>query len=188
MKESKKWFSSDWHILHKKIVEYTDRSAVTTQEDHEDWLIEVINKDVAKGDLLYILGDVSFATDVSYTEKVLKAINGQKIILKGNHDKTKDLKYLADNNVIAAWYHYHEIKLQGINACMMHYPIMHWNKASYGSMMLHGHLHGNTCGVRGRILDVGLDNAYNLFGVHRCFSEDEIVQRMKAIEIKNHHI
>lgn len=186
--ETKKYFTSDLHIRHSKACEYTDRKLVTTQELHDEWLIEVINKDVRKGDLLYILGDVSFSSDVDYTAKILKAMNGQKIVIKGNHCRTKDLKELADANVIQAWYHYHEIKLKGNTTCLFHFPIMHWHKASYGSWHLHGHLHGNPSGVEGRILDVGIDNAYNIYGKHRCFSEDDIAEYMQGIEVKKHHI
>lgn len=186
-REAKKWFSSDWHIAHKKITEYTNRSNETSQEDHDAWLVSTINSQVHAGDLIYILGDVSFATDVSYTAEVLKSIKGQKIVIKGNHDKSKDLDYLKESGIIQAWYDYKEIKIQGITTCLFHFPIMHWNKARYGSFHLHGHLHGDSSGVEGRILDVGIDKACMIYGEHRLFSEQDIINLLGDIEVKNHH-
>lgn len=185
---TRKLFTSDLHFSHKNICKYTDRHKFTSQDLHNEWLIETLNKNIERGDLLYILGDVSFDNDVMQTAKLLKAINGQKIIIKGNHDKTKELKELADLNIIQAWYHYHEIKLNKVYTCLFHFPIMHWNRASHGSYHLHGHLHGNTSGVSGRLIDVGIDSAYNTFGEYRVFTEEDLHSILGSIDIKKHHI
>lgn len=54
--------------------------------------------------------------------------------------------------------------------------------------MLHAHSHGNY-EAEGKILDVGIDSAYNIFGEHRYFRVSDIFNYMKDREIKvnDHH-
>lgn len=51
-------------------------------------------------------------------------------------------------------------------------------KQHYGSLALHGHCHSSYQG-QGKILDVGIDNAYKLYGEHRLFSEQDVIDFMK---------
>ena len=55
-----KLFCSDLHVSHKNICKFTDRKLVTTQEGHDQWIVDLWNKQVTDSDLVYILGDVSF--------------------------------------------------------------------------------------------------------------------------------
>lgn len=66
---------------------------------------------------------------------------------------------------------------------MCHYPIMSWDRQRYGSWHLHGHSHGNLSESKGLMLDVGIDNSYNLFGTHKVFSEDDIENFMLSQKI-----
>lgn len=52
-----------------------------------------------------------------------------------------------------------------------------------------GHSHGNLTGAKGKMLDVGLDNSYNLYGKHRFFSELDVLNYMARQElvITDHH-
>jgi len=43
-----KIFTSDLHHDHRRIVEFTNRSKDTTQENHTEWLITTWNKNVTK--------------------------------------------------------------------------------------------------------------------------------------------
>lgn len=38
---NKIWYTSDLHFHHKNIVKFTNRSKETTQEDHDEWLIDL---------------------------------------------------------------------------------------------------------------------------------------------------
>lgn len=171
-----KFYTSDIHAFHKKIVSFTNRGAETTQENHEVWLAKLWNSQVGHGDLTYILGDVSFG-DYKSTKLFLQFLNGQKIIIKGNHDRREDLDKLVKDGVIAAWYEYKEIKIMDKSVVLFHFPISSWHKQSYGSWHLHGHSHGNFNG-QGKILDVGIDSSYNHFGQHKLFSEEDIDEIM----------
>ena len=180
---SKKLFTSDLHFFHNKIVEFTNRKEVTTQENHEEWLLDLWNKTVNKGDIVYILGDLSFAKDIATTEKYLKKLHGQKIVIKGNHDKSKDLEVLQNNNTIVKYTDYSEIRVNSEHICMFHFPISSWHKQRFGSWHLHGHSHGNFAETKGKMLDVGIDSAYNILGEHRLFTFEDIASIMSSKQI-----
>lgn len=171
-----KFYTSDIHAFHKKIVSFTNRGLETTQENHEVWLKDLWNNQVGHGDLTYILGDVSFG-DYKSTKLFLQFLNGQKIIIKGNHDRREDLDKLVKENVIQAWYEYKEVKIKDRSVVLFHFPIASWHKQSHGGWHLHGHSHGNYAG-QGKILDVGIDNSFNIYAHHRLFSEDDIDECM----------
>ena len=184
-----KWFTSDLHHMHKRIVEFTNRCKDTTQSEHDDWLIELWNSQVAAGDLVYHLGDFSFGKKYDDIASFLRKLNGQKIFIKGNHDDRKVLDNLAVSGLIQAWYDYKEIKLADKSVCLFHFPISSWHKQGYGSLHLHGHSHGNFTDGKGKILDVGLDSAYNIFGKHRFFSEQSVLEYMQSreVHVADHH-
>ena len=179
-----KYFTSDWHIQHKKIVEFTDRGICTTQKNHDDWLLDTVNSSgITNNDQLWILGDFAFNQDVKYLSEFLNKIKGQKFIIKGNHDNSKTLNALVESKVLQGWYQYKKINVNIDNTdkdvCLFHFPIMSWEKQGRGSWHLHGHSHGNLQGSQGFMLDVGIDNAYNLYGEHKVFTEEMIKEYMQ---------
>jgi len=176
-----KYYTSDLHAFHKNICKFTDRKLVTSVEDHESWLVSIWNNQVTDSDLVYILGDISFGKYTD-TSEFLSGLKGQKIVIKGNHDNEQHLNKLVSEKIILTWKDYLELDIQGGKACCMHYPISSWNRQHYGSYMLHGHSHGMFQG-QGKILDVGIDSSYNVFGEHKLFSEDDIVAFMQQKEI-----
>ena len=175
-----KFFTSDLHLGHKRICEFTNRKLVTSQEEHDEWLIELWNSQVPAGSMVYILGDVSFGK-LKQTKEILTKLNGQIIIVKGNHDRTEDLIELETQGYIAKWYQYKEIQIGENTAVLFHFPISSWHKQHYGSWHLHGHSHGSFQG-QGKILDVGIDSAYNIFGEHKFFTEGDIAAIMQQKE------
>lgn len=176
-----KFYTSDLHFFHKRICEFTDRKLFANEDTHNDWLINLWNNQVQRGDLVYILGDVSFAKDWELTKNVLNQLNGQKIIIKGNHDSSRDLDNLQIESSIVKWDHYEEVKIAKVKTCLFHFPIQSWNSQSDGSWHLFGHTHGNSTN-KGKCLDVGIDSAYNIFGEHRLFTELDIEMILKQKE------
>lgn len=132
------FYTSDLHFFHKNICKLTDRHLVTCQEDHTEWLINLWNKQVKKGDCVYVLGDVSFG-NINITENVLTKLNGNIIVIKGNHDKERDLNHFKLDQLLVDFHDYLEIRIQGVKTCMSHYPMVSWNGSHRGSYMLHGH-------------------------------------------------
>lgn len=132
---------------------------------------------------MYHLGDFSFSKDIEEVCEIVEKLNGQKIFIKGNHDNREVLNWLVEQKAIAAWYEYKEIKIGKTSACLFHFPISSWHKQGHGSWHLHGHSHGNFKDSKGKMLDVGLDSAYNLMGMHKFFSEAMISDYMSDLPI-----
>lgn len=181
--------TSDIHHEHQRIVEFTNRSKDTTQENHTEWLVELWNNQANKGDVVYVLGDYSFAKKYDTIAEFTDRLNGTKIFIKGNHDKREHLDQLVKDKLISAWYDYKEIKIGDTPVVLFHYPIASWHRQGYGAYHLHGHCHGNFKDSRGKMLDVGLDSVYNLYGKHGFLDEYQIIEFMKDKEtyIADHH-
>lgn len=186
---TKVWFTSDLHFRHKNIVKFTDRKLVTTQELHDEWLIDLWNSQVQKGDIVYNLGDFNFSGKLQDWENLINQLNGSIQLVKGNHDSSDVLKKLQHPRM--TWDKYLEKTIEGQHIDMFHFPISAWHKQGYGSWHLHGHTHGNLKSEfsQGKILDVGLDSSYNLLGKHRLFSFDEVkeIMQKKEIAMADHH-
>lgn len=175
-----KIFCSDLHLGHKRIVEFTNRAVeCQSQDNHDQWIIDLWNTEVSAGDLVYSLGDFSFYKNYDDVAKAVSQMKGQKIFIKGNHDRREHLDQLVKDQLIQAWYDYKEIKLGDTSVCLFHFPIKFWHKQAYGSIHLHGHLHGAESGLTGKALDVGIDMAYNLYDTHKFFDEHEIHNLME---------
>lgn len=184
-----KIFTSDLHHRHKRILEMTNRSTETTVELHDDWLVELWNSQVQKQDEVYHLGDLSFASKYEDIAAFVKKLNGNIHLIKGNHDQEKHLSRLKEDGLINNWWDYKEIKIQDVRVCLFHYAISTWNQQGRGSIHLHGHSHGNLKGSKGKMLDVGIDSAYNIKGTHTFFTEEEVMNYMSHQEVycNDHH-
>lgn len=175
--------TSDIHCFHKQILKFCPESRPyeSVDEMHNEFR-KNWNRKIAPEDTTYIIGDVTFGR-IAPTVDILRGLNGNKILIAGNHDKDQ-LRKASFRDCFISVHDYLELKYDGHLICMMHYPIMHWNKSHYGSIMLHGHLHGNPSNVPGRIKDVGFDTNF-------CtpYSMDEVLEEMLAIPLpeKKHH-
>lgn len=184
-----KWFTSDIHAHHRNIVSYTNRGVDTTQEQHDEWLANLWNSQVKPGHLVYHLGDFSFDKDVNKTFEFIERLNGQIVMIKGNHDHTDMCKAYATHHKVSEVVQYKEMKVAGLNACLFHFPLVSWHRQHHGAIMLHGHCHSSYNPEHGKILDVGLDSAYNILGSHRFFTEDDIKAYMdkRTMHVADHH-
>ena len=168
-----KYFTSDLHHKHKNICNYTNRKLQVQPEEHDQWLTNIWNDTVLPSDIIYHLGDLSFATKYDVVAEFVSGLKGQKFLIKGNHDRTEFLDRLKADNLIQNWYDYKEIKIGENKVVLFHFPISAWHQQHRGSWHLHGHSHGSHK-QNGKILDVGLDSAYNLTKNHKLISETEI--------------
>lgn len=152
------WFSSDWHGGHTNIVKGTSKWEDTTQcrnfdtvEEHDTVLSDNINRIVKSNDHLYFLGDFSMGgRDMIYPFR--KRINCNNIhFVGGNHDlhirknvilKT-DTGYINAQSLFNSYDEILEKKIGDTTFVMCHYPFRTWHKIGRGSIMLHGHCHGN---------------------------------------------
>jgi calcineurin-like phosphoesterase family protein len=74
-------------------------------------------------------------TNFNHTKNIFDALNGVKVLIKGNHDKFKASQYLQI---------FKDIRAYGIldKYLLSHIPI-HPESLSRWSANIHGHLHGN---------------------------------------------
>lgn len=189
--EERFFWTSDLHFGHRNIVQYTNRGVDTTQEEHDEWLIDLWNKQVRKTDTVFHLGDFVFnCRKIERFKEVVDRLNGRIIMMRGNHDTRE----VYDKSGLT-WYDLKSASIKdglGINSTqivMCHYPMAVWNGSHHGTWMLHGHSHGSYNPPKGKILDVGLDNAYNVLGEHRFFTTEDLFKFMseREVDFQDHH-
>ena len=148
----KTYITSDLHFLHKNIC--GPEAFVHTRNHFKDefemteYLIDVHNKVVNKDDTTYNLGDLSLNVKPKVVLEILARMNGQFIIVKGNHDGSKVLKYLANNNYKMPngkmKFEIHDvgikIKKNGVTYHLTHYPL-YIGHLRNNLRSIHGHIH-----------------------------------------------
>ena len=78
------YLTADTHVNHTNIIKYCQRPFQTVEEMNEA-LIANWNKVVRINDMVIFLGDLCFKEDADIW---LAKLNGDKLIIRGNHDKT----------------------------------------------------------------------------------------------------
>lgn len=165
MDSSKVFFTSDLHLGHKNIIEFSERP-FSSIETMDTALIRNWNSVVPTDGIVFLLGDFSFH-NAQHSKVLLKQLNGRIILIKGNHDKCtsyfKEVHELLDIKV-----------LDNVNGnfggfthiTLCHYPLAIWNKKGYGSFHFFGHSHGSYTNIGhtdhhdykyNRSIDVGVD-------------------------------
>lgn len=159
------YFTSDTHFFHSQVINFCKRPFNCVEEMNEQ-LVQNWNKTVKPGDLIYILGDVSFG-NVQDTNQILSRLNGQKYLIYGNHDQLiRKKKELQEHFVwckdLARIKPLINNEKQDIVLC--HYAMRVWEKSHYGSWQLFGHSHGglsdhgeDVIPVHSLQVDVGVD-------------------------------
>ncbi|OAD82908.1 hypothetical protein ATN89_17655 [Comamonas thiooxydans] len=171
------YFTADDHFGHKKAINWETRPFSSTEE-MDSAIITDWNKRVGKSDRVFVLGDFSMLS-VEETDAILSRLHGQKFLIKGNHDSSKNLKKLTGWAGVKT---YDELSFETPTGrqkvILSHFPFLSWNRMHYGSYHLHGHCHGSLRlpeGLRGaRMLDVGIDNTVKLVGHFGPISLDEV--------------
>ncbi len=136
-------FTSDLHFGHENVLRFDNRPFSSVEEMDEE-LIRRWNNKVNPGDLVYVLGDMIWKTRNDDAPNLIKSLNGQIILIKGNHDR-----FLHNNKVKAALAgikDYDDICVTLENGetrrCILsHYFIPMYNGHRYGAIHLHGHSH-----------------------------------------------
>ena len=131
------FLTSDTHFGHKNICKFTnsDGSPVRPWDDADEMdedMVKRWNETVRPNDKVYHLGDVVINRRAL---AILDRLNGDKVLIKGNHDifKLSDyVKYFRD----IRGYHV----LNGM--ILSHIPISKDSIARFGTN-IHGHTHGN---------------------------------------------
>ncbi len=151
------WLISDTHFSHRNILlpSYSNRPFRDVHHMNEE-LIGRWAAIVAPEDIVLHCGDFAMGPQTE-CEPVLKRLPGRKILIRGNHDKMIDKR----PELAAHFESIHdilEVQHKGDVAVLFHNPIEIWNNAHKkpGFVHFHGHSHGNSRHLGGR-LDVGVD-------------------------------
>lgn len=170
------WFTSDQHFWHTRVIQYCNRPFDSIEEMNEA-IVENYNKLVKPEDLVYHLGDFSMA--IKPVEDITPRLNGQKILIAGNHDfchpshkkgrkePTKWLEKYKECGFTEIHLHL-DILLDDQWINLSHFPYKDLEDGEHGLKhaqyrlnhsplhLLHGHVH-NSWKTKSNMLNVGVD-------------------------------
>lgn len=132
----RKLYIADWHFAHANILFFDNRPFKTTHE-HDEELIRRWNASVNPCDTVYVLGDM-FWCNMTTAIDVLKRLNGNIILIKGNHDRCHDARLLK---CFAKVCDYLEVEDGEDHIVLSHYPIPCFKNHFYGWLHFYGHVH-----------------------------------------------
>ena len=143
MSQQKIFFTSDLHFGHENIIRFDNRPFKTVEEMDAE-LIKRWNNKVSKEDLVYVLGDMIWKTENNEAHKLIKSLNGQIILIKGNHDRF--LHNATAKKALAGIKDYDDICVTledgTVRRCILsHYFIPMYIGHRYNAIHLHGHSH-----------------------------------------------
>ena len=132
------FYISDTHFGHTNIIEYTRRPFKSTNEMDET-MVNNWNRVVGIGDLVIHGGDVALA-NMNYATHLVKSLNGDKVLVRGNHDgSVSKMRRMGFVDVISYWWS----ALTGVlvwhdpNDIPPHMEML----TSVATHILYGHLH-----------------------------------------------
>ena len=143
MAERKVFFTADMHFGHKNVISF-DRRPFETVEEMDEKLIRRWNAKVGKGDLVYVLGDMIWKTRNGDAEALIRSLNGQIILIKGNHDRF--LHNAKAKSALAGVKDYDDISVKLESGSMRRVILCHYYIPFYigyrnQAIHLHGHSH-----------------------------------------------
>lgn len=193
------WFTSDTHYNHSNIVlgcsELTNKNGCRdfdNLEEHNQNLVDSINRYARPNDIIYHLGDWSLGGKNSIWDFYKQVATLNWHFIYGNHDH-----HIIRNRFLQNCELYPEDLFQSINGTLIksigghdfvlnHYAMRTWDRSSQGTIHLYGHSHGrmpdyiDDDGKLFKTLDVGVDNAFKLFGEYRPFALEEVLSMMRT--------
>ena len=139
----KVFFTSDLHFGHENALRF-DKRPFASVEEMDAELIRRWNTKVGKGDLVYVLGDLIWKSRKGEAEQIIRSLNGQIILIKGNHDRF--LHNAKAKAALAGVKDYDDICVtleDGTKRrCILsHYFIPMYNGHRHKTIHLHGHSH-----------------------------------------------
>ena len=132
------WLVSDTHFGHAGVCRFTRNDGVTklrpwdNPDEMDEAMIELWNERVKPTDKVYHLGDVVINRRSLPT---LARLNGDKVLIRGNHDIFRDDEYREYFRELRA---YHVMN----GMILSHIPVHEASLGRFG-VNIHGHLHAN---------------------------------------------
>ena len=129
---------SDTHFGHTGVCKFTRNDGVTKlrpwtdPDEMDEAMVKAWNERVKPADKVYHLGDVVIARKAL---KIMERLNGDKVLIRGNHDIYKDEDYSKYFRSIRA---YHVMN----GMILSHIPLHSDSMGRFGTN-IHGHTHAN---------------------------------------------
>lgn len=151
------FFTADTHFYHQNILACCRRPFDTVEEMNGE-LIRRWNERVRPGDSVYHLGDFSLKTNRGTVEGLLARLNGNKVLIVGNHDDSRTRGAYGWISVIRAGLQPTVIPIPVESGDYYEILVSHHPQESWpvGMVHFHGHRHGGGIPLPGR-WDVGVD-------------------------------
>ena len=129
---------SDTHFGHTGVCRFTRNDGVTklrpwdSAEEMDEAMVKAWNERVKPTDKVYHLGDVVINRKAL---KIMSRLNGDKVLIRGNHDIFKDEDYRQYFRELRAYH-----VMNGL--ILSHIPVHEASLGRFGKN-IHGHLHAN---------------------------------------------
>ena len=172
---------SDTHFGHAGVCRFVRNDGVTKLRPWDDpaemdeFMVKAWNERVRPTDKVYHLGDVVINRRAL---GIMRRLNGDKVLIRGNHDIFKDDDYRE---------HFRELRAYHVMNGMIlsHIPIHSESLGRFGTN-IHGHLHANRVmlpGFNGKITDI-VDVRYHCVCVEQTdFAPilfEDVIKRIEA--------
>jgi len=169
---------SDTHFGHTGVCRFTRNDGVTklrpwdNADEMDEHMVKVWNETVRPNDKVYHLGDVVINRKAL---GIMRRLNGDKVLIRGNHDIFKDDDYRE---------HFRELRAYHVMNGMIlsHIPIHPESLGRFG-VNIHGHLHAN------RVMTMShrkpeIDTRYHCVCVEQTdfkpISFEDVIKRIEA--------
>jgi calcineurin-like phosphoesterase family protein len=171
---------SDTHFGHTGVCRFMRNDGVTklrpwdNADEMDEEMVKRWNERVRPNDKVYHLGDVVINRKAL---SIMHRLNGDKVLIRGNHDIFKDEDYRQ---------HFRELRAYHVMNGMIlsHIPIHTESLGRFGTN-IHGHLHANRVqllGFNGK--PMGIDNRYHCVCVEQTdytpILFEDVIKRIKA--------
>lgn len=156
------YITSDLHFGHNKPFVYEARG-FSSIEEHDEAIIQRWNDIITNDDDVYILGDLMLNNNDNGA-KCLKRLNGNKFMVRGNHDTDKRMEIYTgkDGLGIISMGDAGRLRYGGLTFYLSHFPTITGNNEPLKKTMinLYGHTHQNTNFYEDRpyMYHVGMDS------------------------------
>ena len=168
---------SDTHFGHLGVCKFTRNDGVTklrpwdSPEEMDEEMVKRWNETVRPNDKVYHLGDVVINRKAL---KIMHRLNGDKVLIRGNHDIFRDEEYREHFRELRA---YHVIN----GMILSHIPIHVDSLGRFGTN-IHGHLHASRV-MKMWIRGPEIDPRYHCVCVeqtdYRPILFEEVIKRIK---------
>ena len=172
------FLTSDTHFGHTGVCHFTNKDGSkmrpwTDPDEMDEEMVKRWNETVRPNDKVYHLGDVVINRKAL---KIMSRLNGDKVLIRGNHDIFRDEEYREYFRELRA---YHVMN----GMILSHIPIHEDSLGRFG-VNIHGHLHANR--VMGYSIDLDkevIDPRYHCVCVehtdYRPILFEDVIKRIK---------